>query len=112
VYFTMYAGFGYCFLRKTESPVKIGGTTLAASLVFFVVSNFVSWLEQALPYGYSLEGLANCYEAAIPFYRATLFGDLIFSGAFFGLHFALSRAYFPTERVAVAEPVREMEEGW
>ena len=112
VYFTMYAGFGYFFLRHTESPLKIGGTTLAASLVFFVVSNFVSWLEQAYPYGYSLAGLMDCYAAGIPFYRATLFGDLIFSGAFFGLHYALSRAYFPAERVAEAEPVCETEETW
>src|SRR5437899_3592473 len=112
VYFTMYACFGYCFLRRTESPVKIGGTTLAASLVFFVVSNFVSWLEQAYPYGYSLAGLMDCYAAGIPFYRATLFGDLIFSGGLFGLHYALSRAYFPAERVVLAEPIRETEERW
>jgi hypothetical protein len=112
VYFTMYAVIGYCFLRKTESPLRIGAFTLSASFLFFVISNFVSWLEQALPYGYSLEGFIACYEAGIPFYRATLIGDLTFSGAFFGLHYALSHAYFPAERVVLSEQVRESEEHW
>ncbi len=111
-YFAMYAGFGWYFLRSTESPAKIGGTALAASLVFFVVSNFVAWLEQAYPYGYSLAGLMDCYGAGIPFYRATLVGDLLFSGTLFGLHAVLSRAYFPAERVAMVETVQESEELW
>jgi hypothetical protein len=103
-YFTLYAVGGWYFLRNTESPLKIGTTTLSASLLFFVVSNFVSWLEQANPYGYSLAGLADCYVAAIPFYRGTLGGDLIFTAGLFGLHAVLSRAYFPAERVAL-QPV-------
>ena len=98
-YFLGYAALGL-LLRKTESPLRIGGTAVAASLLFFLVSNFVSWLEQALPYGYSLAGLMDCYAAAIPFYRGTLAGDLCFSAALFGLHAVLSRAYFPAERPA------------
>ena len=64
-----------------------------------------------MPYGYSLAGLADCYAAAIPFYRGTLVGDLVFSGGLFAAHAVLSRAYFPAERlaVAVAEPNRERE---
>ncbi|HJZ57600.1 MAG TPA: DUF6580 family putative transport protein [Gemmataceae bacterium] len=110
VYFTMYAAFGWYFLRKTESPLKIGTVALSASLLFFVVSNFVSWLEQAYPYGYSLAGLADCYTAAIPFYRGTLSGDLVFTGVLFAAHAVLSRAYFPAERVAVAVEARETED--
>jgi hypothetical protein len=107
--FALYIGLGWLFLRRTESPLRIGGTAVAASLVFFLVSNFAAWLEQAYPYGYSLAGLLDCYGAAIPFYRGTLAGDLVFTGALFGLHAALSRAYFPDERVAVAEDVRDPE---
>lgn len=99
VCFAVYVALGYAFLRKTESPVRIAGTALGASVLFFLVTNFGAWLEQALPYGYSLAGLVNCYEAAIPFYRGTILGDMIFTGALFGAHAVLSRAYFPAERV-------------
>jgi hypothetical protein len=108
LYFAGYAAIGWLFLRNTESPLKIGAAALSASVVFFLTSNFVSWLEQAYPYGYSLAGLVDCYAAAIPFYSGTFAGDMLYSGAFFGLHAALSRAYFPAERVAVAA-VRDAE---
>jgi hypothetical protein len=107
LYLAGYAAAGWVFLRRTESPLRIGAVALGCSLGFFLVSNFVSWLEQALPYGYSLAGLMNCYEAAIPFYRGTLAGDLMYSAGLFGLHAVLSRAYFPAERVAVVEEVRD-----
>lgn len=108
VYFSGYALAGYLLLRRSNSPLRIAGTALGVSLSFFVVSNFVSWLEQALPYGYSLDGLLNCYAAAIPFYRGTFAGDLVFSAAFFGAHAVLSRAFFPAERAGmVPEAVRD-----
>lgn len=101
-FFIGYAAVGWMFLRRTESPLKIGITTLITSLVFFAISNFVSWLEQALPYGYSFAGLLNCYAAGIPFYRGTFIGDLAFTAGLFGAHAVLSRAYFPAERVVAA----------
>ena len=50
----------------------IGGT-----LVFFVFTNFGVWTLGS--YGYSLEGLINCYILALPFYGNTLISTLIFS---------------------------------
>jgi len=108
--FGAYVVLGWAFLRRTESPVKIGGAALSASLIFFLLSNFASWLEQSLPYGYSLAGLADCYAAAIPFYRGTLTGDLVFTAGLFAAHAVLSRAYFPAERVVavtISEPEKE-----
>ncbi len=99
LYFAGYAAVGWLLLRRTESPVRIGAAALSASLLFFLVSNFVSWLEQAYPYGYSFAGLLDCYGAGVPFYRGTLAGDLLFTGVLFGAHAVLSRAYFPAERV-------------
>jgi hypothetical protein len=98
--FALYVALGYGLLRNTESPVRIGGVAVGGSLLFFFVTNFAAWLEQALPYGYSLEGLWNCMVAGIPFARGTFYGDLVFTGALFGAHAALGRAYFPAERVA------------
>ncbi|MFM8275164.1 MAG: DUF6580 family putative transport protein [Gemmata sp.] len=103
VYFAGYALLGWAALRRSESVGRVAGAALGASLTFFLVSNFVSWLEQALPYGYSLQGLTDCYASAIPFFRGTFLGDVLFAGALFGAHFALSRAFFPAERV---RPVR------
>jgi hypothetical protein len=79
-------------------------------VAFFLVSNFVSWLTQALPYGYSLDGLINCYAAAIPFFRGTLLGDVGFTAALFSAHAALARAYFPAEQVGLT--VRTSEDNW
>lgn len=112
VYFAGYALAGWYFLRRSTSAGRIAGAALGTSLGFFLVSNFGSWLEQALPYGYSFEGLLNCYAAAVPFYRGTLLGDLLFTGVFFGTHAVLS-AYFPAEREQpVAEAVRDEEKHW
>lgn len=103
LYFAGYALIGWAFLRQSASSGRAVGVALGASLLFFAVSNFVSWLELALPYERSLAGLRDCYAAAVPFYRGTLLGDVGFAAALFGAHAALSRAYFPAERAA-AEP--------
>lgn len=103
--FGLYAAFGWLFLRRTESPWKIAGVTVLSGLPFFLVTNFLAWKGKALPYPDTFAGLLESYWMALPFHRGTLVSDLAFSGLLFGLHAALSRAYFPAERVAV-EPVR------
>lgn len=94
---------GQKFVGKSESPVAILLATIGSGLGFFLVTNFVSWLTQALPYGYSLEGLLNCYIGAIPFYRGTFASDIVFTGLLFATHAALSRAYFPAEKAIPVE---------
>ena len=109
LYFSCYALIGYFLLRRSASVGRAVGVAFGSGLLFFFVSNFVSWLEKALPhYEHSLRGLIDCYVAAIPFYRGTFAGDVLFSAAFFGAHAVLSRAYFPAERVQmVTEAVRD-----
>ena len=66
-------------------------TSLSASVLFFVVSNFGVWISGTL-YPLSAQGLFACYTAAIPFFRNTLTGDLVYSFAvFYGFAFAQSR---------------------
>jgi hypothetical protein len=113
VYFTGYVLLGWLFLRRSASVGRAVGVALGGGLLFFLVSNFGSWVEQALPYGYSLRGLIDCYVAAIPFYRGTFLGDVVFTAAFFGAHAILSRVYFPAERVnPVMEEVRDQDGNW
>lgn len=113
VYFAGYALIGWALLRNSTSVGRAVAAGLGSGLLFFLVSNYVSWREQAYPYGYSLQGLLDCYAAAIPFYRGTLVGDVGFTAVLFGAHAVLSRAYFPAERAGVVvEEIRQTEGHW
>ena len=57
--------------------------SLGASCLFFLVTNFGSWLWFG-SYDHSVSGLLNCYTLALPFFRYTLTGDLLFSVVLFG----------------------------
>ncbi len=88
------------YLRGSENALRIGGVCLAASAQFFAVTNFGVWVGSGM-YPHTLSGLAACYVSAIPFFGRTLAGDLLYTGALFGLHAWLSRAVYRPERVAV-----------
>lgn len=108
LYFAGYALIGWSALRNTTSMGRIVATGVGSAVLFFLVSNYVSWVEQAYPYGYSFNGLLDCYAAAIPFARGTFVGDVAFTAVLFGSHAVLSRAYFRAEQVAAIE-VRDTE---
>jgi hypothetical protein len=113
LYFSGYALVGWVLLRRSASVGRAVATGFGAGALFFLASNFVSWLEQAQPYGYSLAGLVDCYYSAIPFYRGTFLGDVAFTAALFGTHALLSHAYFRQERVGVVvEEARDSEGDW
>lgn len=80
----------------SRSPAVIGATTLAGSVVFFLVTNFAEWTRGVL-YPLTAEGLATCYTMAIPFFRNSLLGDMVFSGVLFGA-WAFAEARFPVLR--------------
>ena len=54
--------------------------SLLASVLFFLVTNFGCWLWFDL-YEHSVSGLVHCYAQALPFFRYTLAGDLVFASA-------------------------------
>lgn len=58
------------------------GCSLGASLAFFFVTNFGSWMWSGM-YQASPAGLLHCYLQALPFFRYTLAGDLFFSVVLF-----------------------------
>ncbi|QDS95688.1 hypothetical protein FF011L_44880 [Roseimaritima multifibrata] len=93
----VYAGFAVAamlgrLLRDRQTPLRIGMAALASSVVFFLCSNLGVWASGMYPP--SWEGLVACYTAAVPFFRYTVMGDLIYSGALFGA-FALVRMKMP-----------------
>ena len=81
--------FGGLLARNT-SVLRVVGASLVASVSFFVVSNFAVWTVSREMYPATLQGLATCYIAAVPFFRNTAVSDLLFSAAFFGAGYLLS----------------------
>ena len=67
--------------KKTPNIIL---SSLAASSLFFIITNFGVWL--AGWYGYSSGGLATCYAAAVPFFGNTIIGDLTYCAILFGAY--------------------------
>lgn len=94
--FFTYAAFavivllGSALLKKFTAG-RLLVSALSASVVFFLVSNFGVWTFSGM-YTQDLSGLLNCYAAAIPFFRNTLAGDLVYSfTVFYGYALATRR---------------------
>ena len=69
-------------LRKHLKPLPVIGAALASSISFFLVSNFTVWATGTM-YPMTWAGLLTCYDAAIPFFRHTFEGDMLFTVAMF-----------------------------
>lgn len=79
------------WLRRRQSVWRIAGASVIGAVLFFVVTNLGVWAFDTL-YPKTLNGLADCYVAAIPFFRNTLLSDLLYSALLFGsLAFAEKR---------------------
>jgi hypothetical protein len=85
-------------ISARRSTLRIAGGAIAGSVLFYVLTNFGTWLTTGM-YPRTLEGLAACYLAAIPFFQNTLAGDLLFSALLFG-GFAVAERAVPRLREA------------
>ncbi len=85
-------------LRDNARPLRIGAVALAASLGFFLVSNFATWAVWTM-YPHSPSGLIACYVAALPFFRNQLISDMVFTAAMFSVP-ALVNLVRPQEQKA------------
>ena len=72
----------------------VPGGALLSTAVFFLVTNFASWLDPQMMYPSTLAGLLECYVAAVPFVQNTLIGNVLFSALFFG-GYAIAAASVP-----------------
>src|SRR5206468_402846 len=64
-------------LRSGVSGLRLLVCGLAPATLFYIVSNFAVWVSSGA-YEKSLGGLAQCYWAAVPFYRWMLAGDVFY----------------------------------
>lgn len=94
--FATYAAFAMIVLLGSLSLRRFSAknllfTSLTASVLFFLVSNFGVWAFSGL-YPLTSAGLSACYAAAVPFFRNTLAGDLVYSFAvFYAFEIAIKR---------------------
>jgi len=79
--------------RGTRSPAVIAATTFAGSCIFFLAVDFDFWARGTL-YPKTMEGLAACYAAALPFFGNSMVADLGFAAVLFGA-WALAEATIP-----------------
>jgi hypothetical protein len=90
---TVYASFALITalgmnMRNDKSVLRIGASSVSASVLFFIITNFMVWMSgfyttPAL-YATNFSGLVTCYVAAIPFFTPSAAADLFYSSALFG----------------------------
>ena len=71
----------------SQSPLMAAGlllgSALTMSIAFFLISNFSVW-AMGQWYPLTLSGLVQCFVAAVPFFKYTLCGDMLFCTSLFG----------------------------
>jgi hypothetical protein len=99
VTFAWYAGMLWLgtTLRQNAGALRIMGSALAGSIVFFLVSNFAVWAAWKDLYPMTFAGLMTCYAAGLPFFRRAVEADLFFTAVMFSapvvLHSLASRLH-------------------
>lgn len=71
------------FLAKHLKWYNVFFSALASSITFFLVTNFAVWVFFNW-YPHTWEGLVSCFTLALPFFRNSLAGDMVYTGALFG----------------------------
>jgi hypothetical protein len=105
----VYAGFVAQALLGRALRARTGGALAAAVLgacAFFVSSNLGVWLEGSM-YPRDVHGLVVCYVEALPFFGATLLGDVTWTLVLSTLYRPLARRY-ESHRSWVPVPPRDL----
>lgn len=80
---------------------RIAVATIAAPVIFFLLSNLFVWIGGA---GYSrphtFSGLMLCYEDGLPFLRTSVMYTAMFSAILFGGYFLVQRFVIPRKQLA------------
>jgi hypothetical protein len=76
------AGVIGLWLKNHKSAKNVICASLISSILFFLITNFGVWAAGWYPK--NLSGLFESYVMGIPFFKNTVFGDLVYTGLFFG----------------------------
>ena len=95
---TVVMGFG---LQRCRGIAPVTLAAVAASLLFFVITNFGVWLSGQHGYAMNAQGLMQTYVAGIPFLQNSVLGNLVFVALLFG-GFALLQKRHPALRAGLS----------
>jgi hypothetical protein len=87
--FLLVALFGVA-LRNVNNWLRVPVGVLGSGIIFYVVSNFGVWASGTL-YPTTLQGLVECYVAAIPFFKTSLLADFVYASVLFGAYALATR---------------------
>lgn len=78
--------------------IKIFAASLAAPSAYFLISNYLVWINGA---GYQRVTLLETYADGVPFYQMSLVATVIFSTVLFGVYFLVKgRSLQPKQQLA------------
>lgn len=91
--FALIALASHYWVRRAQ-PATVLAASFAASTFFYLVTNFGVWLQGNM-YAHTWQGLVQCYYMALPFFRNTLLGDLLYTTLLFGLYALAVKVVWP-----------------
>ena len=71
-------------LQRRLSVMNTLSASLAASVLFYLVTNFASWTSGLMPYPMNASGLMQSYIVGLPFLFNGVLGDLFYTSVLFG----------------------------
>ena len=92
-------------LRSHKKPLMVLGSSLASSILFFIITNFGVWAPPNNWYQHTLGGLIQSYTMAFPFFRNSPVADLGYTIVLFGgyeLIQNLAKKYLPQKLLRLA----------
>jgi hypothetical protein len=90
-------------LRGRSNWFRIPLGALGSAVIFFTISNFGVWIQGNM-YQLTWAGLVECYQMALPFFRNTFLGDLLYSGVLFGGYALAYRAIWSKQKTIESAP--------
>lgn len=72
-------------LKQHKNAFNVFFLAIFSSVLFFVVTNFAVWAVSSW-YPHTLNGLLLNYYLALPFFRNTLFSDIVYTISLFGAY--------------------------
>ncbi|MBI1961148.1 MAG: hypothetical protein HYS45_00425 [Parcubacteria group bacterium] len=87
---TVYASYAFTLgasyaARRHYSFTTALGASIASSVIFYLTTNAAVWAASGM-YSPDFSGLMSSYVAAVPFFRNSFAGDLLYAAAFFGAY--------------------------
>ena len=80
--FLLIGYLGSVAYKRSGNRWSLAAMGPVGSVIFFVISNFGVWAQGNM-YTHNLAGLERCYVMALPFFRATLTADMLYTPLLF-----------------------------